>query len=249
MDLKVVANEMLPVYENQTGERLVDAREMHGTLMVGKDFSTWIKQRIDQYGFVENEDFTTILGNSVKSTIGANVGRQRKDYLFTLDSAKEIAMVENNEMGRAIRKYFIKVEKLFRQQQKPQTQAEMMLMFAQQMVENEKKVNQLEQKLTDVTHRIDNFDSLDTIGDLQQRLNAMIRKYATTKGLSFQQSWREFRTAFNTAYRTNVTMLIENYKMKHALKTLTLPQYLSMVSRLEDAIRVADKLLNKQEVI
>lgn len=35
----------------------VNARELHGFLHVGKDFSTWIKDRIDQYDFVQGRDF------------------------------------------------------------------------------------------------------------------------------------------------------------------------------------------------
>ena len=36
------------------------------------------------------------------------VGRQEVNYLLTLDMAKELAMLERNEIGRAIRRYFIK---------------------------------------------------------------------------------------------------------------------------------------------
>lgn len=35
----------------------VNARELHVFLEVGKDFSNWIKDRIDQYDFLENQDF------------------------------------------------------------------------------------------------------------------------------------------------------------------------------------------------
>ena len=35
----------------------VNARELHQFLEVGKDFSTWIKNRIEQYGFVEDVDY------------------------------------------------------------------------------------------------------------------------------------------------------------------------------------------------
>lgn len=236
-ELKVVANDMLPVYENESGEKFVNAREIHEKLMSKRKFTDWLNTRLNNYGFEEGLDFFTLAGKSTG-------GRPSTEILFTLDTGKEVAMVENNEMGRAIRKYFIEVDKRY-QQQKPQSHAEMLLMFAQQMVENEKKVNQLEKKLNDVNHRIDNFDKLDTIGDLQQRLNGMIRKYAGDYGLAFPQAWRNFKAAFNTAYRTNITMLIENYKLKHGLKNLTTPQYLSLVGRLEDAVRIADKLLNK----
>ena len=38
-------------------------------------------------------------------------GRGRTEYHLTLDMAKELAMVENNEKGREIRRYFISLER------------------------------------------------------------------------------------------------------------------------------------------
>lgn len=35
----------------------VNARDLHNFLKVGRDFSTWIKERINQYVFVENQDY------------------------------------------------------------------------------------------------------------------------------------------------------------------------------------------------
>lgn len=129
--------------------------------------------------------------------------------------------------------------------QAPKSQAELMLMYAEQFVEYEKRINRLEADTAAAHHRIDNFDKIDVMGDPQQRLNKMIRLYAANSGLTFQQAWRNFKQAFNTAYRTNITMLIENYKMKNNLKDLSTPAYLAKVNRLDDAIRVADKLINQ----
>lgn len=70
---------------------------------VGKDFSNWLRQRIADYDFIDGTDFTPILAKT-----GA---RPRKDYALTLDMAKELAMVERNDQGRAARKYFISMEK------------------------------------------------------------------------------------------------------------------------------------------
>ena len=50
-DLEVIDNELIPVYETDTGERVVDGRELHDFLNVSRDFSTWINQRIKEYGF------------------------------------------------------------------------------------------------------------------------------------------------------------------------------------------------------
>ncbi len=41
-------------------------------------------------------------------------GHNRLDYLLTLDTAKELAMVERNDKGRQVRQYFIDCEENWR---------------------------------------------------------------------------------------------------------------------------------------
>jgi predicted nuclease with TOPRIM domain len=106
----------------------------------------------------------------------------------------------------------------------------------------------LRKQVETINHRVDNFDSLDTIGDPQQRLNKMVRKFATQEGITFQKAWREFKGNFNIAYHANITSLHENYQLRNG-KKLTLPQYLTETDQIQDAIRVADKMLNRQQVI
>lgn len=106
-NLKIIADELLPVLENENGDKFVNARLLHEQLMTTTKFADWIKRRIKQYNFVENEDFFSLL-KTEKRAIG---GTKSIDYIFTIDSGKELAMVENTEQGRAIRKYFIEVEK------------------------------------------------------------------------------------------------------------------------------------------
>ena len=38
-------------------QQTVNARELHAFLQSKQDFSTWIKNRVEQYDFVENQDF------------------------------------------------------------------------------------------------------------------------------------------------------------------------------------------------
>ncbi len=85
----------------------VNARDLHAFLGVGKDFSTWVKDRISQYGFLENQDFAVFL------SFGGNPagGRPAKEYALTLDMAKELSMVERNEKGKQAREYFIECER------------------------------------------------------------------------------------------------------------------------------------------
>ena len=79
-----------------------DARELHTFLNSEQQYADWIKNRISQYGFIENQDYI------VKTTYTGR--RPRKEYFITLDMAKELCMVENNERGKEARRYFIKCE-------------------------------------------------------------------------------------------------------------------------------------------
>ena len=108
-DLKIIEGDIVPIYENDEGEKLIDSRELHQALESKRRFANWIKQRIEKYQFVENSDY--IKRNNFV-TVG-NLRRPQIDYLITVDTAKELCMIENNEKGRQIRKYFIEVEKRY----------------------------------------------------------------------------------------------------------------------------------------
>ena len=118
MKLKLIEEGLITIYESEKQERLVNAREIHNTMKIGKDFTTWIKDRIDKYEFKNNEDYILTFPK-----IGERRNVVKHDYYLTIDTAKEIAMIENNAIGRQIRKYFIEVEKKYReittQMQKP----------------------------------------------------------------------------------------------------------------------------------
>lgn len=105
--------QIIPVQETDiiNGEviKTVNARDLHGFLEVGKDFSNWIKQRIDKYGFVQGVDYTVLAKTGEAQPCG--LAANRKDYFITLDMAKELSMVERNEKGKQARQYFIQCEK------------------------------------------------------------------------------------------------------------------------------------------
>ncbi len=84
----------------------VSARALHEKLKVGRDFSSWIKARIEQYGFTENEDYVTTVTKT-----GERKNVRQINYFITLDMAKELAMIERTDEGRKVRRYFIECEK------------------------------------------------------------------------------------------------------------------------------------------
>src|SRR5665648_406774 len=103
-NLTIIENGLVPIYKGEGG-KVVDARELHEFLEVEDKFATWISRRIEKYGFIDSEDYTTFSQNGDKPT----GGRPSIEYALTINTAKEIAMVENNEQGRIVRKYFIEV--------------------------------------------------------------------------------------------------------------------------------------------
>lgn len=109
--------ELIKIKE-ENGRRAVSARELHNFLGSKQDFSTWIKNRIEKYGFTENVDYQPF-HKFVECQNGIG-GTHRIEYALSIDMAKELSMIENNEKGRMARKYFIACEKELKQiNQKP----------------------------------------------------------------------------------------------------------------------------------
>lgn len=118
INIKVIQKEI-----DGSKKRFVSARELHKWLGVGRDFSNWIKDRIKKYDFIENLDYFMAIakfgdGLNVQSKgkiVDAKTGQVLpKEYVISVDMAKELAMVENSEIGKKVRKYFIRVESDFK---------------------------------------------------------------------------------------------------------------------------------------
>ena len=81
-------------------------------LEVKSRFNDWIRNRLNDCEAAENEDYESFTKNLVS-------GGQSKEYLIKLDIAKEMAMLERNEKGKQVRRYFIQVEKKYKEKLKP----------------------------------------------------------------------------------------------------------------------------------
>ncbi|SES09616.1 Phage anti-repressor protein [Vreelandella subterranea] len=102
---------MIPVFQSEEA-LLCNARDLHEFLEVGRAFSSWILDRIRQYGFEEGEDYITVQNLSSPDLVSSKARPQKMiDYHLTIGMAKELAMIENNAMGRKVRRYFIQRER------------------------------------------------------------------------------------------------------------------------------------------
>ncbi len=97
-----------PAIQNHSHlSKVVSARDLHSFLEINRDFPTWLSGRIDQYLFCQGVDF---ICDSFPQN-GGKGGRPTVEYFITIDMAKELAMIERNEKGKQVRKYFIECEK------------------------------------------------------------------------------------------------------------------------------------------
>ncbi len=114
--------ELIKISQAKIGDEeqyVVSARDLYEKLGIKKDFSDWIKIQIQRGFFEENIDFVTVplKGESEKVTLYSNglyrneVRSHSVDYILTLDTAKDLAMIPESRKGQEVRKYFIQVEK------------------------------------------------------------------------------------------------------------------------------------------
>lgn len=110
--LKVIESDLVPVYETSTGEKVVYGSELYECLGSKRQYTDWIKGRLKECDAVEKEDYQSFSQNNEKPT----GGRPKLEHIIKLDTAKEMAMLERNEKGKQVRRYFIGVEKKYKAQ-------------------------------------------------------------------------------------------------------------------------------------
>ncbi|WP_288573653.1 phage antirepressor KilAC domain-containing protein [uncultured Streptococcus sp.] len=103
-------NNLINVTLNENQEPVVSGRQLHKVLGVRTAYKDWFP-RMTEYGFAENEDFSSFLSKSTG-------GRPKHDHVLKLDMAKEIAMIQRTDKGKEVRQYFIQVEKDFNSPEK-----------------------------------------------------------------------------------------------------------------------------------
>jgi len=90
----------------------VDARTLHEALESKQEFAHWIKAKVlENPFFQENQDYA-LLDNPIKQTRNTRRGgHNKKDYALTWDTAKKVAMAEQTSRGEDVRNYFLDCEK------------------------------------------------------------------------------------------------------------------------------------------
>ena len=126
----------------------VNSREIYEYLGIATKYSMWIQRAIDKYGFIHGEDYVSTLTDPKSG---------KRDFIVTLDMAKELCMVTDTPKGKQVRKYFIEIEKKYTQQfQIPQTYSEALMLAAKQA----EKLEQQEKKLLEQKPKVEFFEAV-----------------------------------------------------------------------------------------
>lgn len=126
-------NNLINITLNGNQEPIVSGRQLHEALGVKTKYADWFNRMIE-YGFTENQDFL-LLKNEQQTGRG---GHNKVDHIIKLDMAKEIAMIQRTDKGKAVRQYFIQVEKDFNSPEK---------IIARALLMADKKVHKLETQI------------------------------------------------------------------------------------------------------
>lgn len=137
-------NEIIKV-NYDTEQPTVSARDLYDLLsqddgVKGTErFSKWI-ERYSGYGFIEGEDFSTLIKKVRVQIEGTReVQREVEDYDLSVDMAKQICMLQRTEKGKKLRQYFIDLEKAWNT---PERIMERALQFANKSLEKFKEENE-----------------------------------------------------------------------------------------------------------
>lgn len=176
-NLTVIENELVPVYETSTGEKVVYGTELHAVLEVKSNYREWISRRLVDIDAVENEDFQGV-------EISTPSGQVKKEHIIKLDTAKEMAMLERNEKGKQVRRYFIAVEKKYKEHSisTEQLSPELQMFSKLYEVVARQELEQKEQaaKLTQLDSKIDSIKEVVALNpnDWRKDTSKLISKIA-----------------------------------------------------------------------
>lgn len=173
-NLTVIENELVSVYETSTGEKVVYGSELYEVLDVKSQYRDWIRNRLSDIDAVENEDFEA-------AKILAPSGQTKKDHIIKLDTAKEMAMLERNEKGKQVRRYFIQVEKKYKCAKSSLADLSPQL---QLLINMEMKQKEHDQKLEELDNKVDSIKEVVALrpNAWRKESSAIINKIAQKLG-------------------------------------------------------------------
>lgn len=128
--------ELIRIAQTEKGQA-VSARDLYDFLGIKERFSRFMERNLE-YGFEEGIDYTPY------QNVHPSNNQIFDDFILTLDTAKEISMLQRTDKGKEARQYFIACEKRLKEISVPKTYAEALLEAGRLALEVETKNKQIE---------------------------------------------------------------------------------------------------------
>ena len=132
-------NELIQInYEND--KQVVNGRDLHRALQINTKYADWFK-RMCEYGFIEGRDYKTCFSNLGSEIHG---GQNKVAHQISIGMAKQLCMLQRNEIGRKFREYFIRIEEAWNSPEKVMERA--LQIAHQKVIESERRIFELEEE-------------------------------------------------------------------------------------------------------
>lgn len=146
--IRIFSEDVIPVYDTDTGEKVVLGRELHERLKIKTAYKDWFP-RMCEYGFIEGTDYS-LVAQKCATNNPKNPYTTRADHIITLDMAKHIAMIQRTPEGMEIRQKLIDLEKNVSVNQFAGASKELQAIFVldNRSMQHEKRISALETNMT-----------------------------------------------------------------------------------------------------
>ena len=204
--IRIFSEDVIPVYDTDTGEKVVLGRELHEKLKIKTPYHIWFPRMVE-YGFVDGTDYFTENKN-VHREDGRKMPQVQIDHIIKLDMAKHIAMIQRTPEGMEIRQKLIDLEKNAAVNQFAGLSKELqaILVIDQRTMKQEQRISALENSMTidynqqRVLKRVVNTVVIDALGGM----DSPAYKSRSVSQKLFMECNRDIQDWFNVNSRNNV---------------------------------------------
>lgn len=204
--IRIFSEDVIPVYDTDTGEKVVLGRELHEKLKIKTPYHIWFPRMVE-YGFVDGTDYFTENKN-VRREDGRKMPQVQIDHIIKLDMAKHIAMIQRTPEGMEIRQKLIDLEKNAAVNQFAGLSKELqaILVIDQRTVKQEQRISALENTMTidynqqRVLKRVVNTVVINALGGI----DSPAYKSRSVSQKLFMECNRDIQDWFNVNSRNNV---------------------------------------------
>lgn len=193
--IRIFSEDVIPVYDTDTGEKVVLGRELHERLKIKTPYKDWFPRMVE-YGFVDGTDYFTERKNVLRED-GRKMPQVQIDHIVKLDMAKHIAMIQRTPEGMEIRQKLIDLEKNVSHYPVGQPSSLQILnMMVQAVNEQAARSAETEKRVDAIESSFNNMCSIMTISvkdDARKVCQRTLNAIATKRGggTAYADVWNE----------------------------------------------------------